>query len=293
MNAQEPAARKRRFLVVTGRAGLCLALTVMPTTSSTGADTPERLLRLAAIGATTGPFGKTTQSGEVEIEVVGGRTRLEFMLFGLTPNAVHSVIVDFDLTQPPLVGSAPPANCVATDPETGTRADVYCFTPAAPDDAAFTGGQGLDPHGFISDESGNAIFRQQLNYDIFQPESAPVVLRPGVTQTVPATASGGTCIGARDGTLVAPVGSAYMRVFDPATAASLPTRSPSFAVPQARLKPRLVRATVLSVIIQEHLDGFTRGMVNGVGVITGGVSQPCGDHGRRLQGSLRDALPKS
>jgi hypothetical protein len=259
-------------------------------TSPVVAQNPELLLRFQPAGPTTGPFGKTLQTGDVEIWVdAHSRTTLEFTLFGLTPRGVHSVFLDLDPFQPPLSGTVP--DCIATDPHTGTRAEVYCWTPAAPDTAAFASGSGLDPHGFIADERGNALFRLHLNYDIFQSQIAPLVLRPGVTQTVRVAPAGGVCAGSPDGSFITRIDSAFMRAFDTSVTASHPTTSPSFPLRDLHAAVRLVRATVRGIFVMEHLDGVTHGRVLGQGV-AGPGDGPCGDHARRLRGDLTQAMPK-
>lgn len=273
--------------------GLTVALSVaallaaLSSASLVTGDTAEQLLLLPQAGPVTGPFARTTQRGEVEIEVLGGRTRLEFMLFGLTPNAVHSVWLEWDTARPPFSGTG--EDLLATDPETGTTANVYAYTPAAPDNAAFTGGMGLDPNGFVADDSGNALFRLELNYDIFQPQAAPVVLRPGATQTVRVASSGGACVGSPEGALASRIDSAYMRVFNTSTVANLPARSPSFPVLSAPLRARLVRGAVREIRVVEHFDGVTHGHLRGVGSGQGGN---CRDHEFRLSGLVANAVPK-
>lgn len=269
--------------------GLTVALSVAALSSAslvTG-DTAEQLLLLGQAGPVTGPFARTTQSGEVEIEVLGGRTRLEFTVFGLAPNAVHSVWLEFNTQRPPFSGTG--EDLVATDPETGTTANVYAYAPAAPDNAEFTGGMGLDPNGFVTDDSGNAMFRFELNYDISQPQAAPIVLRPGATQTVRVASSGGACVGSPEGALASRIDSAYMRVFSTSTVANLPARSPSFPVLSAPLRARLVRGPVREIRIVEHFDGVTHGHLRGVGSGQGGN---CRDHEFRLSGLLANAVPK-
>lgn len=268
---------------------LCVAGLVAGLISASRAsgDTTEQILRLNQEGSTTGPFGLTTQSGEVEIEVVAGRTRLEFLLFGLRPNAVHSVWLDFFTGRPPFSGSG--EDLFATDPETGTTANVYAYTPAVPDNVTFSGGVGLDPNGFIADEAGKAIFRLELNYDIFQAQAAPVVLRPGATQTVKVTSSGGGCVGSPDGTLASRIDSAYMRIFSTSTVSNPPARSPSFPLLSAPLRVKLVRGAVRQIRIVEHFDGVTHGHLRGLGTGQGAL---CLDHDFRLQGFLANAVLK-
>lgn len=277
----------RGSLGVTVALGLAALLTGLIPASLAQEDIPERILRLSQAGPTAGPFARGTQTGEVEIEVVGGRTRLEFMLFGLTPNAVHSVWLEWDTARPPFSGTG--EDLLATDPQTGTTANVYAYTPAAPDNAAFTGGMGLDPNGFVADDSGNALFRLELNYDIFQPQAAPVVLRPGATQTVRVASSGGACVGSPEGALASRIDSAYMRVFNTSTVANLPARSPSFPVLSAPLRARLVRGAVREIRVVEHFDGVTHGHLRGVGSGQGGN---CRDHEFRFSGLLANAVPK-
>ena len=233
-------------------------------------------------------LAEQAQTGEVEIEFFRGRTRLEFTLFGLAPNAVHSVWLQFDTARPPFSGTG--QELLATDPETGTTASVYVFTPAAPDNAVFAGGMGLDPNGFVADDSGNAQFRLELNYDILlQQQTAPVVLRPGATQTVRVASAGGACVGSPEGVLDSRIDSAYMRAFNTSTVASLPARSPSFPVLSAPFTARLVRGAVREIRVVEHFDGVTHGHLRGVGSVEGGN---CRDHEFRFVGLLADAVPK-
>lgn len=277
----------RRSVQVTVASGAAALLAGLISASLASGDTAEQILRLTQAGPVTGPVATTTQSGEVEIEVIGGRTRLEFLLFGLTPNAVHSVWLEFDTRRPPFSGSA--GNLVATDPETGTIADVFPYTPAAPDDATFTGGIGLDPNGFVADDRGTAMFRLGLNYDIFQPRAAPVVLRPGTTQTVRVTSSAPGCVGSSQGAFASRIDSAYMRVFETSTVWSLPSKSPAFPLLRAPLKARLVRGAVQGIQVHEHFDGVTHGHLRGVGFTEGAA---CRDQDPRLRGALADATPK-
>lgn len=274
---------------------LVLAVLLVRTPAAT--QTSSWTLALQPAGPSTGIFGRTLQTGDVRIAYTRtpGRspaslgTLLEFTLFGLTPGAVYSVFLELDPTRPPLSGPVP--DCVATDPATGTRAEVYCWTPAARDDAAFTGGQGLDPNGFVADARGNARFQRQLNYDIFQPQVAPVVLRPGVTQTVRVAAAAGQCTGSTEGSFVSRLDSTFMRAFDVSTRPNHPLLSPSFPVRESPGRIRLVRATVRALFILEHLDGVTHGRVIGQGV-AGPGDGPCGDHVRRLRGELGQATPR-
>lgn len=268
----------RRWWVV----GL-LGLAVSP---ALGVDSPERLLRLERTGPDMGPLGRATQAGEVEIEVVGGRTRLELSLFGLAPSAVHTVWLEFDIRQAPFTGAPP--DVFAVDPDSGARAPVYLFTPASADDAAFTSGIGLDPNGFVTDASGNAAFRLELNYDVDEPRTAPIVLRPGVTQAIPVAAVGGRCVASSDANYEFRHDSAFMRAFDPRTVAQPPGRSPSFPLLVAPLRPKLVRGTVNQITIAEHFDGMTHGHARGLGLEFG----PCGDHAPRMRGLLANAVPK-
>lgn len=246
-------------------------------------------LVLQPAGPTTGTFARTTQSGDVEFWGGSARTTLEFTLFGLTPNGVHSVFLDLDPGQTPLSGTVP--DCVAIEPETNTRADVYCWTPAAPDNAPYTSGVGLDPHGFITDDRGNARFRLELNYDIRPPRSAPLVLRPGVTQGVPVAPVAGQCAPSSSATFSSRIDSVFMRAFDLTAPARHPAQSPSFPLLQHAARARLVRATVRGIFILEHLDGVTHGRVIGHGV-AGPGDGPCGDHVRRLRGELSQGRPR-
>jgi hypothetical protein len=140
----------------------------------------KAVLTLQPEGPSDGIYGHVGQAGIVDIRTSPGETTLRFVLFGLTPEAVHTVWLILDTgTSPFLPGQCQGPNCVAVDPATGTRADVYGFSPAAADNAGFTAGNGLDPNGFLTDADGNADVTIDLNYDISQPGSSPLVLRPG------------------------------------------------------------------------------------------------------------------
>jgi hypothetical protein len=249
-----------------------------------------RELILTATGVTEGPYGLASQAGRVTIkENNQGNSILEFSVSGLNPNRVHSVWLGFDTTSAPFSGERP--NFVATDPQTGTTADVYGFGPVAADSAGFTAGNGLDPNGFITDERGRAKFTIELNYDIFQEASAPVLLRPTLSQTVPVapdsdtgrcTAWGGIS------SFLSWIDTGYMRVFDSSIVADPPEASPSFQVLDAQVKPRLVRGKVSAFTVAEHFDGVTHGHVPGRH-IGDPAALGCGEWEGRLGGNLADA----
>jgi hypothetical protein len=279
--------RTARLVVLLATAVMILPVADHPEAMQFGKPIRKLLLRLQPAGPTVGTFAKTTQTGDLEIWVDNrGQTILQFALFGLTPRGVHSVFLDLDPTQPPLAGVAP--DCTATDAQTGTQADVYCWTPAAADTAAFTSGNGLDPHGFVADDRGNALIGLRLNYDVTESRTAPLVLRPGVTQTVRVAPSAGLCAGTTGGSFVSRLDSAFMRAFDITTAARHPAQSPSFPLTDSSHRTRMVRGTVRGIFVLEHLDGVTHGRVLGQGV-AGPGDGPCGDHVRRLRGELSQA----
>lgn len=269
------------------------AIAVLTTPKPARAGGVEKILTLTAAGSTSGPFGHSGQMGSVTIEVHGGKTELDFSLTGLTPNAVHGVWLILDTGSAPYIGTCAGPLCTAQDSLTGTTASVFPFTPAAPDNAGFTAGNGLDPNGFLTDASGNAKFEIDLDYDIFQTGVAPVVLNPGLTQTIAVTPSAPgdppNCTGG-SGSLAVKIDSGYMRVYNTSTVASLPGTSPSFQVLDSALKPRLVRGTVVRITLIEHFDGVTHGHLPGLHV--GSPAASCGDWEGRLTGKLADAVPE-
>ncbi|HJZ67966.1 MAG TPA: hypothetical protein VKF81_07590 [Blastocatellia bacterium] len=246
----------------------------------------KKTLMLTATGPASGSFGRSGQAGAVVLKTKGGGTTLRFSLSGLKPNAAHTVWLIFDTNQPPF--SQTSGGLVATDSLTGTTAPVFGFAPAAADNAAFTAGVGLDPNGFVTDASGNAEFKIDLNFDILQPASAPVVLRPGATQVLEVASDSGSapCVAASGGTFQAVIDSNFMRVFDTSKAASPPVTSPSFQTTDAPLKARLVRGTVKALTIAEHFDGLTHGHLPGANFPASGS---CGDWAARLTGALANA----
>ena len=268
------------------RIPVLVAAAALATMPHSFADSKKMTLTLAPAGPTSGSIGRSGQSGQVIIEVDGGQTTLTALVAGLAPRAVYSIWQGFDLTQPPFMAAD---NTMAIDVQTGTVAPVFPFTPAAADDSGFKGGMGLDPNGFQTDDQGNAQFQVKLNYDIFQAQSAPVLLRPGATQTLPVSAaSSGVCAAASGGSSSAAwVDSAFMRVYDKTGAMSSDGVTPSFQVVDGPLKPRLVRGHVAALTFAEHLDGMTHGHVPGV--LVGSPAPGCGDWVPRLSAPLASA----
>ena len=248
----------------------------------------EATLTLLPDGASDGIYGHVGQAGAIQIATVNGTTKLDFSLSGLTPASVYSVWLLLDTAKSPFVpGSCP--NCVARDPDSGVQSNVYGFSPAAADNAGFTAGIGIDPNGFVADDDGNAQFTIELNYDIFQPASAPLVLRAGTTESVAVMPMPGTCVGLQTGDFPAAVDSGYMRVYDSSIVANLPGASPAYEVLDGKLKPRLVRGTVTGFEIAEHFDGLTHGHRPGLHIGNPAAST-CGDWEGRLTGSLANAM---
>jgi len=247
----------------------------------------KKTLALAATGPASGPFGRSGQAGTVVIKAKSGGTTLRFSLSGLAPNATHTVWLIFDTNQPPF--SQTGGGLVAADPATGTTAPVFGFSPAAADDAPFTAGIGLDPNGFVSDASGNAEFKIDLNFDIMQPASGPVVLRPGTTQMLAvASDTASPCMAATGAAFQAVIDSNFVRVFDTSKLPNPPGASPSFQMAEAPLKARLVRGSIKALTIAEHFDGLTHGHLPGANFPSTGS---CGDWAARLTGALANATP--
>jgi hypothetical protein len=223
-------------------------------------------------------IGTGTQSGQVVITVGSGGATLELTVSGLTPNTVHSFWQVFDTTKPPFVTDSVLGLSVATDTNLGTLTAVRPNTPATDDRSGFKGGTGLDPNGFVTDANGNATFTVTLNYDPTKPETAPIVLA-GQGETVQVTPVTGP------GTCVATPGSAYTALVDSAYARQYNTsrKEAAFQIHDGFYRARLIRGTVLSLVVVEHLDGLTHGHVPGVNVVT---MSGCGDHAGKLIGNV-------
>lgn len=264
----------------------------------------EKTLALQPNGIADGQlFGHSGQAGVIHISVEQGQTTLRFSLSGLTPNAVHGVWLLLDKGADPCGGAGQPAclapftscngpACVAKDPVSNMPVNVLSFTPAAADDAGFTAGNGLDPNGFVTDGDGNAEFNIPLNYDIFGANVAPLVLRPGDTEGLAVGFDGfpgTTCFASPGASFASQIDSAYMRVYNTATVASLPAISPSYQLLDASGKPRLVRASVRGFQLIEHFDRLTHGHLPGRHV-GNPVASSCGDFEGRLTGNLADAV---
>lgn len=265
--------KKQLLRTLIGVVSLVLLAGLLSARQASAQGITEKTLALSPFGPVN--FG---QMGTVEIKVKNGQTTLEFSLSGLNPNTVGTVWEILDTTQPPFSNDAT-LGLIATDTATGTVAKVAGAAPAAADNAGFTAGNGLDPNGFVTDANGDAEFKIKLNYDIFQPGVAPVVLRPGVAQASACFPTGTTT------RFPFIMDSAYMHVFDNFTS---PSTTPSFPVLEGPLKAKLVRGNVTALVLVEHLDGLTHGHLPGVGV----AQSNCGDHAARLRGKLADAVPE-
>ena len=289
-------------------AGLVALVLGHPANAQDDQGEVEKILVLQPNGIPGGIlFGHSGQAGVIHISVAEGQTTLGFSLSGLTPNAVHGVWLLLDSGANPCGGTGQPAclapfiscngpACVAKDPARGTAVNVFGFSPAAADDAGFKAGNGLDPNGFVTDANGNATFGIKLNYDIFQANVAPLVLRPGDTEglAVAFDASGTTCSSSLFTPGVTPlytarVDSAYMRQYGTSTAPVLPATSPSYQLLDASGKPRLVRVSVSGFQLIEHFDRLTHGHVPGFHVANPAASS-CGDFDNRLTGNLSNAV---
>ena len=304
--------KKMRWALTFCLSGLVPLALAAPANPQANQEQVEKTLVLQPNGISGGLlFGHSGQAGVINISVEGGQTTLHFSLSGLTPNAVHGVWLLLDSGANPCGGTNPDGTlqpkclapftscngpqCVTKDPARGAPVNVFGFTPAAADDAGFKAGMGLDPNGFITDSSGNANFAIKLNYDIFQANVAPLVLRPGDTEglAVAFDALGTTCSSSLFTPGVSPlytarVDSAYMRQYSTSTVPNLPATSPSYQLLDASGKPLLVRASVSGFQLIEHFDRLTHGHVPGFHVANPAASS-CGDFDNRLTGNLTDA----
>ena len=263
-------------------AGTFLVAAVTAGAANVLAGNVQETLTLSAAGPSSGPHGLSGQSGSVDIKIRNGVTKLKFSVSGLNPNAVHSAWLIFDTSKAPFSGAGPTLG--ATDPVTGTFALAFPSSPATADTSGFTSGVGIDPNGFVTGSQGSLRFLKQINYDITQPEAAPVVLRPPVTQLVPEMDASGNCV--TGGPSVLPEESTYMRTYD--TSGS----PPYFQQTNGRLAPKLVRGQILMFMLVEHFDRLTHGHVAGVPFGSATTAPPgnaCGDWAPRLIGLLSDA----
>jgi hypothetical protein len=238
------------------------------------------LVPIAAAGnqtVTLVPIGSGNQSGQVVITTTGGGATLQLTVSGLTPNAVHSFWQVFDTTKAPFVTDAVLGLSVVTDTNLGTLAPVRPNTPAVDDRSGFTGGTALDPNGFVTDSNGNATVTVKLNYDPTKPEMAPIVLGAlGETVQVSPVTGAGTCVATPGSSFMAFVDSGYVRRFDTSRT------EPSFQIHDGKYRAKLIRGTVASLVVVEHLDGLTHGHVPGIMFAVSG----CGDHVGKLTGNV-------
>lgn len=222
-------------------------------------------------------IGSGTQTGQVVVTETTGGVTLQLTVSGLTPNTVHSFWQVFDTTKSPFLTDAVLGLAVVTDTNLGTLAAVRPNTPAVDDRSGFKGGTGLDPNGFVTDSNGNATLTVKLNYDPTKPGTAPIVLAgQGETVQVTPVTGAGACVATPGSSYNALVDSAYVRKYDSSR------KEASFQIHDGYFRAQLVRGTVASFVVVQHLDGLTHGHVPGVMFAVSG----CGDHVGKLTGTV-------
>lgn len=224
------------------------------------------------------PIGSGTQSGQVVITSGSGGATLVLTASGLTPNTLHSFWMVFDTTKTPFITDAVLGLSVVTDANLGTLAAVRPNSPVADDRSGFKGGTGIDPNGFVTDANGNATFTVKLNFDPTKTGTTPIVLagQSESVQVTPVTGTG-TCVVTPGSSYPALVDSTYVRQYNTAR------EEPAFQLQDGKYRAKLVRGTVASLVVVEHLDGLTHGHIPGVNVVT---MSGCGDHAGKLTGSV-------
>ena len=256
---------KNRLLVL----ALCLFVSTMGLV--TNAQAATQTIILAALDG-------SGAAGTVVVTTGSNSTTLTLTVSGMTPNAVHSFWQKFDTTVSPFITDPILGLVVVTDDNLGTVAPVFPVGPAAADNAGYTAGTALDPNGFVTDAQGKATFTITLNYVITKSLISPIVLAP-LTQTVqvqPVTGAG-TCTASPGSTYQSFIDSAYARKFDTSKVAE-----PSFQRKDSKYRAKLIRGTIASLVVVEHLDGLTHGHAPGVMTAVSG----CGDHLGKLAGTL-------
>jgi hypothetical protein len=224
------------------------------------------------------PIGSGAQSGQVVITVGTGSATLVLTATGLTPNTLHSFWLVFDTTKAPFLTDAVLGLSVVTDVNLGTLTAVRPNSPVADDRSGFKGGTGIDPNGFVTDANGNATFTAKLNFDPTKPGTTPIVLagQSESVQVTPVTGTG-TCVATPGSSYPALVDSTYVRQYDTSR------KEPAFQIHDGYYRANLVRGTVASLVVVEHLDGLTHGHIPGVNVVT---MSGCGDHAGKLTGTV-------
>jgi hypothetical protein len=246
-------------------------LTVVTLAGITQAQAGETNIQLVSLDG-------SAATGQVTLHSGNRKTTVSLKVSGLKPNAVHSVWLMLDATASPFLIDPVLGLTVMTDANLGTLTPVFPVSPAAADNSGFKAGTGLDPNGFVSSASGSASLTLQLNYDLTQPASAPVVLVPqGENVQVAPVTGAGVCTSSPGSSFTAFVDSGYARLYDTSSA------TPSFQLHDGKDRAKLIRGTVAAIIVVEHLDGLTHGHAPGVMVEATG----CGDHLGKLIGTLQ------
>ena len=216
-------------------------------------------------------------SGQVVITSEANHSTLVATVSGLTPNAVHSLWLLLDAASPPFIVDPTLGLAVVTDDNLATLAAVLPVSPAAADNAGYKAGTGLDPNGFVTNSKGEATFTVRVNYDVTMSQIAPVVLAP-LTQKVevePVTGPG-ECKASPGSTFLSFIDSGYVRKYDTSRTEA------SFQLHDGSYRAKLVRGTVASLVVVQHLDNLTHGHAPGVMTVVSG----CGDHMGKLTGNV-------
>jgi hypothetical protein len=199
-------------------------------------------------------------SGLLEIRVDDdGSTNLEFKAEGLDPSWVITAWISY--FYPP--GPAP-------DPIFEGVAGVSA--PAAPTSAGFTEGLGIEPNQMLVDSEGDGKLEVILDYNPFEAGQGPLRNTLVVTEQSAAPAGSGAEQGTCCAGAIQPVGSSYLRVFDPVT---------GLQELDADGRPVLLRSPVpvAFMLLVIHTDGMTHGIHPGLPIFPfPGVPFVVGDH---------------
>ncbi|MEM7204446.1 MAG: hypothetical protein AAF628_29575 [Planctomycetota bacterium] len=170
----------------------------------------------------------TGEFGNAEATIDG--TQLSIRVTGADPNTLYTVWVDFRSRATLTVSADYPPGALARG-----------VAPAFASTAGVTSGIGMDPNGFVTDGSGNALFTVALDYELLKAGDAPVVWDALAMQ------------GANR------VGGQWMRRYQGDSGASLQRVDPTTGL------PLLARATPQGLTLVKHPDRVTHGHTPGVG----------------------------
>ena len=199
----------------------------------------------------------TSPSGQLGIKVLeNDYTILDFDMHGLKDTMV--VTAWFVHFRPDLG----PTNPIFEPVSPGLPPVAFMDTPAAPTWARFSEGLSREPNQLRIKQNGDGTLYTVLDYNPLKVGQVPLVNGATVNQTTAAgtvAEQGACCPNFPAGPRIEPIGSSYLRAFDPATGLQVKDERGHAILIRSPQRP-------VAVALFVHIDGTTSGLVPGIPV---------------------------